>query len=107
MLPSSANNFVVLIPDEGHHGPGEADEARFIAQSFVSETTVINEGTNVIWFNSDVGHEHNIVVTNDADSLVRLIKQESLQNLKQEITHLMKQEHFVMQIPWNMTMAIS
>ena len=68
VLPSSANNFVVLIPDEGHHGPGEADEARFIAQSFVPETTVINEGTNVIWFNSDVGHEHNIIVTNDAGS---------------------------------------
>ena len=57
-----------MIPDEGHHGPGGAGEARFIAQSFVSETTVINEGTNVIWFNSGVGHEHNIVVTNDADS---------------------------------------
>ena len=67
-LPSSADHFVVLIPDDGHHGPGEADEARFIAQSFVPETTVINEGTNVIWFNSVVGHEHNVVVTNDAGS---------------------------------------
>ena len=57
-----------MIPDEGHHGSGEAGEARFIAQSFVSETTVINEGTNVIWFSSGVGHEHNIVMTNDADS---------------------------------------
>jgi hypothetical protein len=68
VLPSSADNIVVLIPDEGHHGSGEADEARFIAQSFVPETTVINEGINVIWFNSDVGHEHSIVVTNDAGS---------------------------------------
>lgn len=67
-LPSNVNNLVVLIPNEGHHGPGEEDEARFLAQSFVPETTVIKEGTNVIWFNSDVGHEHNIVVTNDADS---------------------------------------
>jgi hypothetical protein len=67
-LPSSVDHFVVLIPDEGRHGPGEADEARFIAQSFVPETTVINEGTNMIWFNSDVGHEHNIVVTNDGGS---------------------------------------
>ena len=25
-------------------------------------------GTNLIWFNGDVGHEHNIVVTNDTDS---------------------------------------
>jgi len=67
-LPSSANNLVVLIPNEGHHGPGEEDEARFLAQSFVPETTVVNKGTNVIWFNGDVGHEHDIVVISDADS---------------------------------------
>ena len=50
--------------------PLEADEARFIAQSFVPETTVINEGTNLIWFNSDVGHEHGIIITSDAGSTI-------------------------------------
>jgi plastocyanin len=65
---SSIKNLVVLIPNEGHHGPGEEDEARFIDQSFVPETAVINKGTNVIWFNGDVGHEHDIVVTSEADS---------------------------------------
>ena len=54
--------------DEGHHGPGEDDEARFIAQSFVPETIVVSKGTNVIWFNGDVGHEHDIVVMSDVDS---------------------------------------
>lgn len=68
VLPSTMNNVIILIPNEGHHGPGEADEARFLAQSFVPETTVVNKGTNVIWFNGDVGHEHDIVITSDADS---------------------------------------
>jgi plastocyanin len=67
-LSDNAKNLVILIPNEGHHGPGEVDEARFIAQSFVPETAVINKGTNVIWFNGDVGHEHDIVVTSDSGS---------------------------------------
>jgi plastocyanin len=60
---------MILIPNEGHHGPGEDDEARFIAQSFVPETAAINKGTNVIWFNGDVGHEHDIIVTSNSDSV--------------------------------------
>jgi plastocyanin len=55
---------VILIPNEGHHGPGEDDEARFIAQSFVPETAAISKGTNVMWFNGDVGHEHDIIISN-------------------------------------------
>ena len=68
ILPSDVKNLVILIPNEGHHGPGEDDEARFIDQSFVPETAVISEGTNVIWFNGDVGHEHDIIVTSNTDS---------------------------------------
>jgi plastocyanin len=68
-LSDNDKNLVILIPNEGHHGPGEDDEARFIAQSFVPETTVINKGTNVIWFNCDVGHEHDIIVTSDSESV--------------------------------------
>lgn len=67
-LSENDKNLVILIPNEGHHGPGEDDEARFIAQSFVPETAAINKGTNVIWFNGDVGHEHDIIVTSDSDS---------------------------------------
>jgi len=68
ILGSDTGDLVILIPNEGHHGPGEENEARFIAQSFVPETAVINKGTNVIWFNGDVGHEHDIVVTSDSGS---------------------------------------
>ena len=68
VLGRDIGNLVILIPNEGHHGPGEDNEARFIAQSFVPETAVINKGTNVMWFNGDVGHEHDIVVTSESDN---------------------------------------
>ena len=68
-LSDNDKNLVILIPNEGHHGPGEDDEARFIAQSFVPETAVINKGTNVIWFNGDVGHEHDIIITSNSESV--------------------------------------
>jgi plastocyanin len=68
MLGSDVKDLVVLIPNEGHHGPGEDDEARFTEQSFVPETLVINKGTNVIWFNGDVGHDHNLVINRNSTS---------------------------------------
>ena len=34
ILGDNIKHLVILIPDEGHHGPGEEDEARFIAQPF-------------------------------------------------------------------------
>lgn len=30
----SAQNLFILIPNEGHHGPGEEDEARYLNQPF-------------------------------------------------------------------------
>jgi plastocyanin len=62
ILGDNVKHLVILIPNEGHHGPGEEDESRFIAQPFVPQNVVIGPGTQVTWFNGDVGHEHNIVV---------------------------------------------
>jgi plastocyanin len=62
ILGDNVKHFVILIPNEGHHGPGEEDESRFIAQPFVPQNALIGPGTQVAWFNGDVGHEHNIVV---------------------------------------------
>ena len=70
ILPGNAKHLVILIPNEGHHGPGEEDESRFIAQPFVPQNAVINTGTQVVWFNGDVGHEHAIIVTDDSDNQV-------------------------------------
>jgi plastocyanin len=64
VLGNSVKHLLILIPNEGHHGPGEGDEARFIPQPFVPQNVVVTPGTEVVWFNGDVGHEHNIVVTN-------------------------------------------
>jgi plastocyanin len=64
ILGNEIKNLVILIPNEGHHGP-QQDEDRFIDQSFVPETAIVNKGTNVMWFSGDVGHEHNLVVTDN------------------------------------------
>ena len=58
-----AQNLYILIPNEGHHGPGEEDEARYLNQPFVPESVTVSPGTNVVWFNGDVGHEHNIAIS--------------------------------------------
>ncbi|MGH9978206.1 MAG: cupredoxin domain-containing protein [Nitrososphaeraceae archaeon] len=59
----NALNLFILIPNEGHHGPGEEDEARYLNQPFVPESVTVSPGTNVVWFNGDVGHEHNIAIS--------------------------------------------
>ena len=67
ILPGNVKHLVIVIPNEGHHGPGEDNEARFIAQPFVPQNVVVTPGTEVVWFNGDVGHEHNIVVRGGAN----------------------------------------
>ena len=62
VLGSNVKHLVIVIPNEGHHGPVEEDEARFIAQPFLPQNAIVVSGTQVAWFNGDVGHEHNIVV---------------------------------------------
>jgi plastocyanin len=71
VLGNNVKNLVILIPNEGHHGPNEESEARFLEQQFVPETAVINSGTTVAWFNGDVGHERTVDVANaNGDSML-------------------------------------
>jgi plastocyanin len=63
-----AQNLFILIANEGHHGPGEEDEARYLNQPFVPESVTVSPGTNVVWFNGDVGHEHNIAISGSSGS---------------------------------------
>ena len=65
ILGNNIKNLVILIPNEGHHGP-QADEDRFLDQPFIPQNAVINRGTNIVWFNGDVGHDHNLVITNNS-----------------------------------------
>jgi hypothetical protein len=39
-------NLIILIPNEGHHGPQE-DEDRFLDQPFIPQNAVLNKGTNI------------------------------------------------------------
>ena len=65
VLGSNVKNLIILIPDEAHHGNGEAKENRFIEQSFLPQTAIINKGTQVIWFSGDVSHEHSIILNDE------------------------------------------
>ena len=49
VMGNNVKNLVILIPDEGHHGPNEVDEARFLEQQFVPANAVFNAGTTVAW----------------------------------------------------------
>ena len=51
-------HLLILIPNEGHHGPGEGDEARFILQPFVPQNVVITPVAEVVWFNGVIVHDH-------------------------------------------------
>jgi len=53
ILGKNVKNLIILIPHEAHHGNGEAKENRFIEQSFLPETAIVNKGTQVIWFSGD------------------------------------------------------
>lgn len=64
VLGNDVKNLIILIPDEAHHGNGEAKENRFIEQSFLPQNAVINKGTHVVWFSGDVSHEHRIIINN-------------------------------------------
>lgn len=65
VLGNNVKNLIILIPDEAHHGNGEAKENRFIVQSFLPQTAVVNKGTKVIWFSGDVNHEHEIIINDN------------------------------------------
>jgi plastocyanin len=67
ILSNNVKDLVILIPNEGHHGPGEIKEARFIDQSFVPANVTIANGTTVWWFNNDVGHNHKIKITGSTE----------------------------------------
>ena len=70
VLGNNVKNLVILIPNEGHHGPNEASEARFLEPSFVPANAVINTGTAVAWYNGDFGHERAVNVKDATGSSV-------------------------------------
>jgi len=68
VLGNNVKHLIILIPNEGHHGPYEDNEARFIAQPFAPQDAIVNKGTQVSWFAGDVGHDHTIEVRTAANN---------------------------------------
>ena len=66
-LGKNVKNVIILIPNEGHESPSLPEEQRQINQPYVPENVIVNPGTNVVWLNGDVGHEHTITL-NDENS---------------------------------------
>jgi plastocyanin len=64
-LGNNIKNVVILIPNEGHESPTLPEEQRQINQPYVPQNIVVNPGTNIVWLNGDVGHEHTITLNDD------------------------------------------
>jgi plastocyanin len=66
-LGKNIKNVMILIPNEGHESPSLPEEQRQINQPYVPKNIIVNPGTNIVWLNGDVGHEHTITM-NDENS---------------------------------------
>ena len=47
--------------------PSLPEEQRQINQPYIPENIIVSPGTNIVWLNGDVGHEHTITM-NDENS---------------------------------------
>jgi plastocyanin len=72
-LGPNVKNLVILIPNEAHHGPNEERERRLIDQPFVPANALVARGTNVVWYNADVDHEHSLNLSDMNKSSVNLL----------------------------------
>ncbi len=64
----ATNNVLVLIPNEAHESPNLPKEQRLIDQSYIPENIVVDQGTNIMWFNGDVGHTHKITLVDESSN---------------------------------------
>jgi plastocyanin len=64
-LGGDVKNVIILIPNEAHESPQLPEEQRLINQPYVPENLIVDPGTNVVWFNGDVDHDHRITMTDE------------------------------------------
>jgi plastocyanin len=64
-MTGNVKNIIILLPNEGHESPAMSEEARLINQPYVPENLEVSPGTNIIWFNGDVGHNHKVTVVDE------------------------------------------
>src|SRR5919112_5915038 len=66
-LSPNIKHLVILIPNEGHESQNAGDvssDQRLINQPYLPEKAEVNTGTMILWFNTDVDHDHKITLTN-------------------------------------------
>jgi hypothetical protein len=64
-IPKAVKSFVILIPNEAHHSPLLPIDKRLINQPYVPQNIVVHPDTNIIWFNGDADHTHNVTLTDE------------------------------------------
>lgn len=62
---NNIKNIIILLPNEAHESPTMPEEQRLINQPYVPENLEVSSGTNIIWFNGDVGHDHKVTVVDE------------------------------------------
>ncbi|HEX9318049.1 MAG TPA: hypothetical protein VF884_03855 [Nitrososphaeraceae archaeon] len=61
-LGKNIKNLVILIPNEAHEPPGLPKELRVVNQPYLPQNVVANVGTTIVWFPTDVPHNHQVSV---------------------------------------------
>ena len=69
-LTGKVKNLIILIPNEAHESPLLPKEQRLINQPYVPQNIIVSPGTNIVWFNGDVGHTRKITLMDEKSNQV-------------------------------------
>lgn len=69
-LTGKVKNLIILIPNEAHESPLLPKEQRLINQPYVPQNIILSPGTNIVWFNGDVGHTRKITLVDEKSNQV-------------------------------------
>jgi len=61
-LGNNIKNLIILIPNEAHEPPSLPKELRVVNQPYLPQNAVVNVGTTVVWFPTDIPHNHQVTV---------------------------------------------
>jgi hypothetical protein len=70
ILGNNIKNLVILIPNEAHEPPGLPKELRVVNQPYLPQNVVANVGTTIIWFPTDIPHNHQVSIVDKNSSIV-------------------------------------
>lgn len=69
-LGNEIKNVIITIPDEAHESPHQPkNQLPLTDQPYLPQNLTIHTGTNVVWFNADVDHEHKLQSYENMSSL--------------------------------------